>query len=107
MCLAWKVKNHIRKYHILDNVDQKYPVKVNSFHNFSISKLGKNFEVISKSEDGEIEAIKHKNYKWLGWMWHPERAKKFDRKLLKIAKLFFSKSWKYKIEKSRLISPLL
>ena len=35
--------------------------------------------IISKSEDGEIEAIKHKNYRWLGWMWHPEREKKFDR----------------------------
>ena len=68
-----KVKNHVRKYHKLNNVDQLYPTKVNSYHNFSISKLGKNFKIVSKSDDEEIEAIKHINYKWLGWMWHPER----------------------------------
>jgi len=86
-----KVKNHVRKYHKLNNVDQLYPTKVNSYHNFSISKLGKNFKIVSKSDDEEIEAIKHMNYKWLGWMWHPEREKEFNRKLIKIAKLFFSK----------------
>ena len=84
-----KVKNHVGKYHKLENVNQLYPVKVNSFHNYSISKLGNNFEIISKTDNGDIEAIKHKYYNWLGWMWHPEREKKFNRKLIKIAKLFF------------------
>jgi putative glutamine amidotransferase len=53
--------------------------------------LGKNFEVIAYSNDNQIEAIKHKKYNWLGWMWHPERDKVFNKKLLKIAKDFFKK----------------
>jgi len=84
-----KVNNHVRiKHKIKSKYD--YPLKVNSYHEYSINKLGKNFQVISKSNDGEIEAIGHKKYNWLGWMWHPERDKKFDKKLIKIAKNFFS-----------------
>ena len=84
-----KVNNHVRiKHNIKSKYD--YPLKVNSYHEYSINKLGKNFQVISKSNDGEIEAIGHKKYNWLGWMWHPERDKKFDKKLIKIAKNFFS-----------------
>lgn len=85
-----KVKNHVGKYHKLKSIIKNYPNKVNSFHNYSISKLGKDFEVISESHDGEIEAIRHMSYKWLGIMWHPEREKKFDAKIIKIVKKLFS-----------------
>lgn len=84
------VKNHVNKYHKLKNYIHGYPNKVNSFHDYSISKLGKNFKIVSKSYDGEIKAISHKYNKWLGWMWHPEREKKFNKVLIKIAKSFFS-----------------
>ena len=84
-----KVKNHVNIRHKLKNNIDGYPNEVNSFHNYSISKLGKNFEILSKSYDGEIKAISHKHYKWLGWMWHPEREKKFNKVLIKIAKSFF------------------
>ncbi len=84
-----KVKNHVNIRHKLKNNVDDYPNEVNSFHNYSISKLGKNFEILSKSYDGEIKAISHKHYKWLGWMWHPEREKKFNKVLIKIAKSFF------------------
>ncbi len=86
-----KVKNHVRINHMIKS-KKNYPSKVNSYHDFSINKLGKNFKVISTSHDGEIEAISHKKFNWLGWMWHPERDKKFDKKLIKIAKKFFNKS---------------
>ena len=52
-------------------------------------KLGRNFRIIAIAQDGVIEAIIHKKHKWLGWMWHPEREKKFNKKLIKIAKNFF------------------
>ena len=84
-----KVKNHVNIRHKLKNSVDGYPNEVNSFHNYSISKLGKNFEILSKSYDGEIKAISHKHYKWLGWMWHPEREKKFNKVLIKKAKSFF------------------
>jgi len=84
-----KVKKHVGENHKLINIEKNYPFEVNSYHNFSISSLGKNFKVISRSYDEEIEAIKHNKYNWVGWMWHPERAKKFDRKLIQIAKKLF------------------
>ncbi len=84
-----KVKNHVRNYHKIISKDD-YPQKVNSFHEYGVKKLGRNFTIISKAQDGVIEAISHKKYKWLGWMWHPERDKKFNKKLIKIAKDFFN-----------------
>ena len=42
-----RVKNHVKKYHKLRNNSMGYPNKVNSFHDYSISKLGKNFDIIS------------------------------------------------------------
>ena len=71
--------------------EKNYPTKVNSFHNQTISKLGKRFDIIAKSIDGEIEAIKHIKYNLLGWMWHPEKEKNFDIKLVSIPKKFFKK----------------
>lgn len=85
-----KVKNHVRINHKIKS-NFYYPSKVNSFHEYGIKKLGRNFEIIAYSEDNEIEAIKHKKYNWLGWMWHPEREKKFNLILIKIAKSFFIK----------------
>jgi len=50
---------------------------VNSYHNIALSTCPKNFKVISKSEDNSIEAIRHNNLPWEGWMWHPEREENF------------------------------
>ena len=85
-----RVNNHVQKYHKLHNNELDYPNKVNSFHEYGIKQLGRNFEIIAYSDDNQIEAIKHKKYNWLGWMWHPERDKKFDKKLIIIAKKMFS-----------------
>ena len=51
-------------------------IKVNSFHNYAIDKLGKNLECLAKSEDGFVEAFKHLSLPIYGIMWHPERLKK-------------------------------
>ncbi len=54
--------------------------EVNSFHDFSLSGCPLGFEVVARSEDGEIEAIRHTDLPWEGWMWHPEReAMHFSR----------------------------
>ena len=84
-----KINNHVRINHKIRS-NNTYPLKVNSFHEYGIKKLGRNFEIIAYSEDHQIEAIKHKKYNWLGWMWHPERDKKFDKKLVQITKKMFS-----------------
>jgi putative glutamine amidotransferase len=40
-----------------------------------LSELPPNFVALAYSEDGEIEAMSHKDRPWEGWMWHPEREK--------------------------------
>ena len=85
-----KVNNHVRVYHKIKSKND-YPLKVNSFHEYSVNKLGKNFQIISTSYDDQIEAIRHNKYYWLGWMWHPERDRVFNKNLKKIAKSFFNK----------------
>ena len=50
----------------------------NSFHNFALSRCSENYRILAKSEDGVIEAIRHKSLPWEGWMWHPERETTFN-----------------------------
>lgn len=85
-----KIKNHVGVAHKIKS-KSNYPLKVNSYHEYGINKLGKNFEIIASSYDNQIEAIKHKKHNWLGWMWHPEREKVFNKDLRRIAKSFFNK----------------
>ena len=56
---------------------------VNSYHTQSLSKCPDDFDIFARSEDGEIEAIRHKKLPWEGWMWHPEREEPFNRKDIK------------------------
>ena len=51
---------------------------VNSYHWLSLEKVTKGFSVKAKSEDEEIEAIRHESLPWEGWMWHPERETNFS-----------------------------
>ena len=80
-----KKKNHTRKNHLINTIFKKR-ILVNSYHNFSIVKLGKNINKIAWTKDGSIEAFKHQKKRILGIMWHPERykkIKKFDLDLLR------------------------
>ena len=89
-----KIKNHVKKNHILniagnsriEKILKKYN-KVNSFHEYGSNKTSKDIVALAKSDDGIVEAIKHKNKEIYGIMWHPEREKPFnnlDKSLLKI-----------------------
>ncbi|MBA4741019.1 MAG: gamma-glutamyl-gamma-aminobutyrate hydrolase family protein, partial [Burkholderiales bacterium] len=51
--------------------------EVNSYHDYSLAACPKSFEVLARSQDGEIEAIRHLSLPWEGWMWHPEREVTF------------------------------
>lgn len=85
-----KIKNHVRKKHIIKNISNKYSISVNSYHNFAIDQkyLSKELKTIFICKrDKSHEAFIHKSQKILGIMWHPEREKKFrvfDKKLIKI-----------------------
>ena len=71
---------HVNTRHQLNiNYDygQSLPKSVNSYHNLVLQECPTQFEVLATSEDGNIEAIMHRELSWEGWMWHPEREKKF------------------------------
>jgi putative glutamine amidotransferase len=48
---------------------------VNSYHGQSISKIGKDMEVVARDLDGNIEAIRSKTHPIYGVVWHPERMR--------------------------------
>ena len=61
-CDIKKVKGHVAKKHkiIYEYKNSVTIRKVNSFHNYSIKKLPREFKEIGTSSDGEIEAIFNK-----------------------------------------------
>lgn len=80
------VQGHVRTRHRLNG---EITGEVNSYHGFSLVNCPVGFEVVARSEDGEIEAIRHQSLPWEGWMWHPEREENFvSRDLRRIKALF-------------------
>ncbi len=64
--------------------------EVNSYHNLGILDCPKGYKVISRSDDNSIEAIKHRELPWEGWMWHPERELGFVKRDVARLKLLFN-----------------
>lgn len=64
------VAGHVQARHKLSG---QIDTEVNSYHGFALVRCPEAFEVLARSEDGEIEAIRHLGLPWEGWMWHPER----------------------------------
>ncbi len=64
--------------------------EVNSYHDFGILDCPEAYRVISRSEEGSIEAIQHCNLPWEGWMWHPEREIKFENRDVERLQQLFS-----------------
>tara|TARA_B100000989_G_C19357942_1_gene391978 strand:+ start:35 stop:631 length:597 start_codon:yes stop_codon:yes gene_type:complete len=82
-----KVKNHVRKIHLISGLTITGKIRVNSYHDLGFNKkiMGKNLKVLATSDDGIVKYFKHKNNKIFGIMWHPEREIKvsnFDKKLI-------------------------
>ncbi len=48
--------------------------EVTSHHHEGVRYLGEGLEVISRAEDGMVEALRHRELPWLGVQWHPERT---------------------------------
>ena len=72
-----KVENHVGFHRVKTFKNFLNNKLVNSFHNYGIKKLKKDFEIIAEcNKDQSIEAFVHKQKKILGIMWHPERFKK-------------------------------
>lgn len=85
----YRVQGHIGTRHKLSG---KIEGEANSYHHFSLKNCPEDFEVLARSEDGEIEAISHKHLPWEGWMWHPEREEEFsNRDKQRIQSLFVNR----------------
>jgi len=77
-----EIEGHVRTRHYLQSSgDQSFdwPGEVNSFHKKGFRQCPEFFNVLARSEDGVIEAFRHKKMAWEGWMWHPEREKLFTQ----------------------------
>jgi gamma-glutamyl-gamma-aminobutyrate hydrolase PuuD len=80
------VHGHVRTRHCLAG---EIVGEVNSYHDFALATCPEGFEVLARSEDGEIEAIRHQSLPWEGWMWHPEREENFDARDVQRIKVLF------------------
>ena len=85
----FKIKNHIKKSHQILNKNQK--IYVNSFHNYEVRDLPKNFKKIYYCKKGGIELAMSQKPKILLLMFHPERKNKSQNKVNKIIKNFINK----------------
>lgn len=91
-----EVDGHVKTIHNINGVEDKllgnFNREVNSYHNQGCVSLQDNYlEILAKSEDGVIEAVKHKEFLILGTMWHPERNVSFNKSDLLMVKNFISK----------------
>lgn len=69
--------NHVKTRHRLVG---HMTHEVNSYHKYILSSCPSEYNVLARSSAGEIEAIRHKQLPWEGWMWHPEREELFNSK---------------------------
>ncbi len=76
-----KRDGHVGKRHqlVVSTDTAAWPATVNSFHNWCLVSCPEGFTVAAHAGDNSIEAIKHIDLPWEGWMWHPEREDPFNQ----------------------------
>jgi putative glutamine amidotransferase len=69
------VTGHVRVYHDLGDRGSPpgWPCRINSYHDFALAESPPSYNVLARATDGMIEAMRHVDLPWEGWMWHPER----------------------------------
>ena len=69
------VQGHVAVHHKVDGAINR---EVNSYHNQAcLSIKTVDLEILGKSEDGVIEAVRHRKLPIVATMWHPERETPF------------------------------
>jgi gamma-glutamyl-gamma-aminobutyrate hydrolase PuuD len=89
-----KVEGHVRTRHVLkfSSASENQPKDVNSYHNWSLTGCPEGFSAMAWAEDGALEAMRHNQMPWEGWMWHPEREQAFsDIDTQRLKRLFSGK----------------
>ncbi|MCX9156176.1 gamma-glutamyl-gamma-aminobutyrate hydrolase family protein [Niveibacterium sp. 24ML] len=80
-------QGHVACHHQLEG---ELTGRVNSYHQQALAACPPGYRLLATSVDGEIEAIRHRQRQWEGWMWHPERDQPFDPLWLARAHQLFS-----------------
>ncbi|MGN0940410.1 MAG: gamma-glutamyl-gamma-aminobutyrate hydrolase family protein [Selenomonadaceae bacterium] len=76
-CGLVHVDGHVATRH---DVSGEINRKVNSYHNFGCRDIGDApLDVLARSSDGVIEAVRARTKRIVGTMWHPERETPFDK----------------------------
>ena len=75
-CELKQVQGHVAVRHKI--VGALGELEVNSFHNQACYRVKDPLEVLAQTQDGVIEAVRHKDKRILGTMWHPEREAHFQ-----------------------------
>ena len=74
-CPLVEVKGHVAVRHTLTGVLGE--IEVNSFHNQACVEVNDSLDILAKTEDGVVEAVRAKSERILATMWHPEREQPF------------------------------
>ena len=88
-CALQEVTGHVAVKHVIDGTWGKR--EVNSFHNQACLSVKDPVEVLAKTEDGVIEAIRIKGKKIIATMWHPERETEFQKTDMDLVRSLFGK----------------
>lgn len=82
------VENHVARRHIITGKIRKR--EVNSYHNYAVLEVPTDFEVLARTtDDGVIEAMRHRHQRLMAIMWHPEREHTFKEEDINLFKNFF------------------
>ena len=86
------IKNHVRTNHLIKIINSRFikykNLTVNTYHNYAIKNLPKDFSLISKLEDNTIEIAEHKTKNVLCFMFHPERNMHSQKEIMQVIKNF-------------------
>lgn len=84
-----KVAKHVGVKHRLEGIALWAGKTVNSFHNMAVKAATDDLMIEAVWEDGVIEALKVKDKKIYGTMWHPERESPFQKEDIQLIKQIF------------------
>jgi gamma-glutamyl-gamma-aminobutyrate hydrolase PuuD len=89
-------KNHSNKNHFIYMLNNnillnKEKLNVNSYHEISLAKINKKFDILAISKDKNIEIAYSNKLKILGLMFHPERKNLSQKKVNLIINNFLKK----------------
>lgn len=86
-CELEQVQGHVAVRHRISGALGES--EVNSFHNQACRSVKNSLEVLAQTEDGVVEAVRHKDKRIIGTMWHSEREDPFAvLDIQRIQKLF-------------------